>query len=85
MYLWLKPTIEFKIDLYQDDTNIFYFDIDLFGLFRLNINKNKKTDHAGFRFNLNIFGLDFDYTHYDTRHWNYDNDNWEVYDEIEKL
>ena len=80
LYLWLHPTLEFKIDLSQHDTNIFYFDIDLFGLFKLNINKDKKTYHAGFLFNLSIFGLDFNYSHYDTRHWNYDNDTWEIYE-----
>ena len=80
LYLWFKPTIDFKIDLSQYDTNIFKFDLDLFGVLKLWVSKNKKTDHAGFRFNLNLLGLDFDYSYYDTRNWNYYNNSWEIYE-----
>lgn len=79
LYLYLKPEINFKLDLSQYDTNIFNFFIDLFGLFNFQICKNKETDHAGFWFNLSIFGLDFTYRKYDTRHWNYENETWEIY------
>jgi hypothetical protein len=80
--LYLSPQIEFDIDLSQDDdVNIFHFRINLLYLFQINITKNKKTDHAGFSFNVNIFGLNFNYKHYDIRHWNYDNDDWEKYDD----
>ena len=69
------------MDLIQNNENIFHFYINIFNLLELNINKNKKSDHAGFRFNMNILGLNFDYTYYDIRHWNYDEDDWEKYDE----
>ena len=79
--LYLKPELNFKIDLSKDyDTNIFNFDIDIFGLLELNISKNKKQDHAGFWFRFSIFGLDFSYRKYDIRHWDYDNDCWEKYE-----
>ena len=80
-YLNLYPEISFKLDLDQYDTNIFNFDIELFGLFKLNICKTKETDHAGFWFNLSIFGLDFTYRKYDTRHWDHDKDAWEIYED----
>lgn len=74
--LYVTPEIKFNIDLSSDCTNIFNFNIDILGLLKLNIRKNKRQDHAGFNFNLSIFGLDFTYRKYDTRHWNYDNDCW---------
>jgi hypothetical protein len=77
--LYLRAKIEFDIELSpSEDTYHLYF--NLFNLFELNIIKNDKTDHAGFHFSLNILGLNFDYNHYDIRHWNYDNDDWEKYD-----
>lgn len=79
LYLNIYPTIKFLIDLDQYDTNIFDLNIELFGLFSFQICKTKKTDHAGFWFNMSILGLDFTYRTYDTRHWNYENDTWEVY------
>jgi hypothetical protein len=80
LHLYFNPSFEFKFDLAQDDTNIFNFYIDLFGLFFFQICKNKKTDHAGFFFNIKILGLEFDYNKHDTRHWDWENDTWEVYE-----
>lgn len=77
-YLCLVPEINFEINLNQQDTNIFNFIINLFNLFNLQICKTKKTDHAGFWFELSIFGLNFTYRKYDTRHWDWENDTWEV-------
>ena len=67
-------------DLNQFDSNIFNFIISLFGLFHLIIRKDKETDHAGFWFNISILGLDFTYRKYDIRHWDWENDTWEVYE-----
>jgi len=81
--LYLVPEINFNLNLTQseDDTNIFNFNIGLFGLFDFRINKDKNSDHAGLTIELNLFGLNTIYTHYDTRHWDYENDTWCVYDE----
>ena len=35
-----------------------------------------KTDHAGFTFNLNLLGLEFEVKIYDSRHWNDDENRW---------
>lgn len=75
--LYPKPSLEFKIDISQYDTNIFTFYVDILGLFELNIFKNKKQDHAGFWFEIGIFGLNFTYRKYDIKHWDHDNDCWE--------
>ena len=80
LHLYLEPKIDFKIDLAQDDTNIFNFYINLFGLFFFQICKDKKTDHAGFWFNMKILGIEFYYRIYDIRHWDWENDTWEVYE-----
>jgi len=82
-YLHFYPMIDFKIDLQQFDTNILNFYIDLFGLVKVEISKSKNTDHAGFWFNVSIFGLDSTYRIYDTRHWDHDKETWEVYEDEE--
>lgn len=48
--------------------------------FMLNFN----CDHAGIKFNISLFGYTLEYTVYDTRHWDYDNNTWEVYDREEE-
>jgi hypothetical protein len=78
--LYLKPEIYFNLNLSQQDTNIFNFDIELFGLLNFLICKDKKSDHAGLRIELNIFGLNINYIHYDIRHWDDENDTWCKYD-----
>lgn len=80
--LYLTPKLEFILNLSQSeyDTNIFNFVINIFGLFEFNINKNKNSDHAGLRIELNLFGLVIDYNHYDIRHWNDETDDWCKYD-----
>ena len=44
----------------------------------MSIRKDKKCDHAGFNFSLNIFGFKSLYSNVDNRHWDYDNDTWET-------
>lgn len=44
-----------------------------------------RQDHAGTRFStfgieLCLFGWDFEFRVYDNRHWNYENNCWEVYE-----
>jgi len=38
---------------------------------------NRHTDHAGFYFSIELFGLYFIFQIYDIRHWNYNYDCWE--------
>jgi hypothetical protein len=38
-------------------------------------------DHAGPRFELSILGWFFSLKLYDTRHWNYDKNRWETYND----
>lgn len=80
--LYLKPEIDFNLNLSRSkyDTNIFNFTAGLFGLLEFRINKNKESDHAGLTIQLNLFGLNTDYTHYDIRHWDYDKEDWCKYD-----
>jgi len=41
-----------------------------------------REDHAGFDFTLGLFGYGVNFRIYDTRHWNYETNKWEVYDYI---
>jgi len=40
-----------------------------------------KGDHAGLDLVLGLFGYAIHFRIYDTRHWNYDENRWYVYDE----
>jgi len=79
-YLYLMPKITFDLDLIRNWGHIFTLDINLFNIIALNIKKNKETDHAGLRINFILLGLDFDYNHYDIRHWDDENDKWCIYE-----
>lgn len=37
-------------------------------------------DHAGLKFNFELFGLLFEFNVYDHRHWNWGTNAWEVYE-----
>lgn len=39
-----------------------------------------RQDHAGFKLGLGLFGWTVDGNIYDTRHWNYTENRWEIYD-----
>ena len=41
-------------------------------------------DHAGLNTKLGLFGYTLEYTVYDTRHWDYENNTWEIYDREEE-
>jgi hypothetical protein len=38
-------------------------------------------DHAGWNFEIGLFGGIFVLSYYDTRHWDYENNCWEVYND----
>lgn len=39
-------------------------------------------DHAGLSFNVEFFGFMFEFNVYDHRHWDYDNNTWQVYEHL---
>ena len=48
--------------------------------FKIFIGYRTKGDHAGFRFVIALFGYDASFNLYDTRHWDYENDCYEIYE-----
>ena len=40
----------------------------------------RKCDHAGINLFLGLFGYTLELHYYDTRHWDYENKCWEVYE-----
>lgn len=71
------PEIEFRSDLSGSFGCFCFIHINLFKLFEVHIWSEKECDHAGWQFNLLILGLEFEYTHQDCRHWDYDSNDWE--------
>jgi len=49
--------------------------------FDFTVRWNRHTDHAGFNFRIELFGLYFMIDIYDGRHWDWENDCWEKYEE----
>lgn len=43
---------------------------------------NTATDHAGLAITFGLLGYGISFRIYDTRHWNYETNKWEVYDYI---
>lgn len=41
---------------------------------------SRKTDHAGLNFEIGLFGYSIHFIFYDTRHWNTETDDYEIYD-----
>lgn len=62
----LSPTVIFAMYC-----NLLWIELDL--------KINRRVDHAGLYFNLTLFGFCIDYSLYDMRHWDVDNNKWEVY------
>jgi len=44
-----------------------------------------RTDHAGIKLEIGLFSFSIILQFYDTRHWNYHTQTWEVYDDKEDL
>ena len=65
----------------QWELQLMYYD---WNIFELNVNISwKGEDHAGPKFDIGIFGYQFTASVYDSRHWNFENNTWEVYDREE--
>lgn len=59
------------------ELEILYYSRNWF-IFEFNI--STKTDHAGLRFEFGLFGYSIQFTFYDTRHWNDEEDDYEIYE-----
>ena len=44
-----------------------------------------RQDHAGLRIEFGLFTFSITFNIYDTRHWNYADKRWEVYDDEETI
>lgn len=73
--LSIQPQINFGINFLGG----FWFDFTFLDLFNLEVQRTYNQDHAGWRVEIKILGLDIYYTYHDIRHWDYDNDKWEEY------
>lgn len=77
---FLYQIFNFEIKL-LDDTHYFGIYFTLFGsLLSFDVSLTRKCDHAGFEFNFNLLWLLVHITIYDTRHWDYENEDWYKYD-----
>ena len=54
-----------------------------YNIFEINVDLNwYGEDHAGPSININLFGYQVTAKIYDHRHWNYDTQDWEVYEKV---
>jgi hypothetical protein len=60
------------------EVQLSYFGFEHIFSFEIALNWTFKQDHAGPSFRLTIFGLDFNISVNDNRHWDYDNNCWSV-------
>ena len=59
-----------------------YFDLSIFyALLHFEFRIAWKTDHAGVSLWLGLLGFDVGLHFHDIRHWDYENNRWEVYEE----
>jgi hypothetical protein len=64
-----------ELELYRDFSDLFGITVDTFCSGR---------DHAGPSIKLSLIGYTFHASIYDSRHWNYEANDWEVYNEENK-
>ena len=50
-------------------------------IIRIDFNFRPAGDHAGVRLMLGLLGYDVELHFYDTRHWDYETNTWEIYNE----
>ena len=59
--------IDFSINLFSEN-KYFQFYLDLY-IFKIDLDISRRCHHQGIRFNLSLFNVNFDFSKYDTRHW----------------
>lgn len=78
--LCIYQFLNFNVDILTD-TKIFEIDFNLLGsIFHFNFSWTRKMDHAGPSIEFTILGLFMNFKIYDNRHWDYDNNDWEKYE-----
>ena len=50
-------------------------------LLDIDISVSIREDHAGFEIGVGLFGYGINFRMHDTRHWDYENKTWKVYEE----
>jgi hypothetical protein len=64
-----NKTLEVQLELWEEDSCWFDF----------HISWSRKTDHAGFNFDISIWRFAFYFSICDNRHWDYDKNTWSTY------
>lgn len=59
--------IDFSINLFSEN-KYFQFYLDLY-IFKIDLDISRRCHHQGIRFNISLFNVNFDFSKYDTRHW----------------
>lgn len=61
----------------------FFFESNICNVIGHSFSWDWKRDHAGLNFDVTLFGVSFAVALYDVRHWDYEKDRWETYDDEE--
>jgi hypothetical protein len=59
---------DFSIQAFTD-TRYFQFYLDLY-IFKIDLDITRRCHHHGITFELSLFNVNFEFNHYDIRHWN---------------
>ncbi len=68
--------LDLSINILKENS-YFRFYLDLY-LFKLDVDFSRRCDHHGISLNLSLLNLNFDFTKYDTRHWDDELNNYTV-------
>lgn len=81
-----KLNFEFNLSFWISffKNSIFDISFDLFNLIFIWVNKEEKVDHAGFNIRLKLFWINVEFSYYDIRHWNHEENRWENEEDILK-
>ena len=70
-----------KMSIFIDSREINFGLYIFYALFHLEFRVAWMTDHAGVSLWLGLLGFDVGLHFHDTRHWDYENNRWEAYEE----
>ena len=81
---WWDRFANIKTWYWQTPIKHKYIELELLkldNLLRIELQFTTQQDHAGFNFELGLFGYEVHFTFYDNRHWNYEEGRWKIYNE----
>lgn len=78
IYLYFIITYNILFEIKRNEEYVYSIDINIFDIFTFNINKDKECHHQGFHFNIKLIMIEFSYCHLDNRHWDYENNCFEI-------